>query len=333
MEASKELKLIVESNRIPNALIFQGIYGSGKLRAAVEFTKEIFCKSKKNDEIVLLKKSVENFTHPDFHIVFPIPSSEKKAENTPDFYMSDWRDLVLENNYKASMKSWVEKLSTKKQPLIGISAVSNLSRKLSLSSFASGYKVVLFWMSNRLNEESSNKLLKLVEEPGEKTVFIFLTEKNNELLKTLDSRCQKINFNSDLSKGGVFENNKEYESIFSELTRNAFQARSNKESLAKLVSWSNDVSKLEREEIKNFLLYSSELFRQAYLNNIGLSKYVKFKPETGFNFEAFSKYISESNIEQISNVFEESHYHIKRWANNKMVMTNLAFDLTKLIHS
>ena len=179
MEASKELKLIVESNRIPNALIFQGIYGSGKLRAAVKFTKEIFCKSKKNDEIVLLKKSVENFTHPDFHIVFPIPSSEKKTENTPDFYMSDWRDLVLENNYKASMKSWVEKLSTKKQPLIGISAVSNLSRKLSLSSFASGYKVVLFWMSNRLNEESSKKLLKLVEEPGEKTVFIFLTEKNN----------------------------------------------------------------------------------------------------------------------------------------------------------
>ena len=333
MEASKELKLIVESNRIPNALIFQGIYGSGKLRAAVEFTKEIFCKSKKNDEIVLLKKSVENFTHPDFHIVFPIPSSEKKAENTPDFYMSDWRDLVLENNYKASMKSWVEKLSTKKQPLIGISAVSNLSRKLSLSSFASGYKVVLFWMSNRLNEESSNKLLKLVEEPGEKTVFIFLTEKNNELLKTLDSRCQKINFNSDFSKVGVFENNKEYETIFSELTRNAFQARSNKESLAKLVNWSNDVSKLEREEIKNFLLYSSELFRQAYLNNIGLSKYVKFKAETGFNFEAFSKYISESNIEQISNVFEESHYHVKRWANNKMVMTNLAFDLTKLIHS
>ena len=247
--------------------------------------------------------------------------------------MSDWRDLVLENNYKASMKSWVEKLSTKKQPLIGISAVSNLSRKLSLSSFASGYKVVLFWMSNRLNEESSNKLLKLVEEPGEKTVFIFLTEKNNELLKTLDSRCQKINFNSDLSKGGVFENNKEYETIFSELTRNAFQARSNKESLAKLVNWSNGVSKLEREEIKNFLLYSSELFRQAYLNNVGLSKYVKFKAETGFNFEAFSKYISESNIEQISNVFEESHYHVKRWANNKMVMTNLAFDLTKLIHS
>ncbi len=331
MEASKELKLIVESSRIPNALIFQGICGSGKLRAAVEFTKEIFCKSKKNDEIPLLKKSVENFTHPDFHIVFPIPSSEKKAENTPDFYMSDWRDLVLENNYKASMKSWVEKLSTKKQPLIGISAVSNLSRKLSLSSFASGYKVVLFWMSNRLNEESSNKLLKLVEEPGEKTVFIFLTEKNNELLKTLDSRCQKINFN--LSKGGVFENNKEYETIFSELTRNAFQARSNKESLAKLVSWSNDVSKLEREEIKNFLLYSSELIRQAYLNNIGLSKYVRFKAETGFNFEAFSKYISESNIEQISNVFEESHYHVKRWANNKMIMTNLAFDLTKLIHS
>ena len=80
------------------------------------------------------------------------------------------------------------------------------------------------------------------------------------------------------------------------------------------------------------LKYSNEIFRQAYLNNIGLQQYVKFKSSFEFNFEAFSKYVNDKNIEQISELFEESHYHIKRWANNKMVMTNLAFDLTKLIH-
>ena len=86
------------------------------------------------------------------------------------------------------------------------------------------------------------------------------------------------------------------------------------------------------DQIKSFLKYSNEIFRQAYLNNIGLQQYVKFKSSFEFNFEAFSKYVNDKNIEKISGLFEESHYHIKRWANNKMVMTNLAFDLTKLIH-
>ena len=334
MEHLKELKSIVESKRIPNALLFQGPNGSGKLKAAVDFAKDILCLEKENDSnFQVLKSSVKKLAHPDLHIIFPIPSSQKKGENSCDFYLNDWRALALESEFKINMKDWVYKLSAKKQPLIGISCISSLSKKLSLSSFASGYKVILFWMANRLNEESGNKLLKLVEEPGNKTIFIFLNDSNSGLLKTLDSRCQKINFINTENKLSLFENNKFYESMFSELTRNAFQARSNKENLANLIGWSNDTAKLDREEIKNFLLYSSELFRQAYLNNLGLSQYVNFESETGFNFESFSKYITEKNIEKINDVFEESHYHIKRWANNKMVMTNLAFDLTKLIHS
>ena len=186
-------------------------------------------------------------------------------------------------------------------------------------------------MADRINNEAGNKLLKLVEEPGDKTVFIFIAEDRGTILKTLDSRCQKIYFTN--KSGTIFSNNDFYENLFSELTRNAFQAKSNKESLANLVKWSEATSKLDREEIKSFLKYSNEIFRQAYLNNIGLQQYVKFKSSFEFNFEAFSKYVNDKNIEQISGLFEESHYHIKRWANNKMVMTNLAFDLTKLIHT
>ena len=150
------------------------------------------------------------------------------------------------------------------------------------------------------------------------------------MLKTLDSRCQKISFTNEGRK--TFDNDDFYENIFSELTRNAFQAKSNKESLANLVKWSETTSKLDREEIKSFLIYSNEIFRQAYLKNIGLEQFVEFKSSFEFNFEAFSKHVNDRNIEQISYLFENSHYHIRRWANNKMVMTNLAFDLTKLIH-
>ena len=326
MNPKNELKSIIESGRIPNSLLFQGPVGSGKLLSAIDFANSILGVS--NEPSINIDKKI---SHPDLHVVFPIPASDKKTENSCDFYINSWRSLVLENNYQIEIRDWVDKLDTKKQPQIGIQTVSSLSKKLSLSSFAAGYKVVLFWMADRLNEEASNKLLKLVEEPGEKTVFLFVVDKNKSLLKTLDSRCQKINFKKESTN--TFINDQGYENIFSELTRNAFLARTNKDCLAKLVSWSQNTSKLEREEIKNFLIYSNELFRQAFLKNIGLDQYVTFEAGSNFNFEGFSNFVNDKNIEQINNLFEESHYNIKRNANSKMVLTSLAFDLTKLIHA
>ena len=326
MNPKEELKSIVNSGRIPNSLLFQGPDGSGKLQTAIDFANNVLNIGAQNTTNI-----IENISHPDLHIIFPIPSSEKKKENSCDLYISEWRDFVLQNKFNVTTKEWVDKLETKKQPQISIQIVSELSKKLSLSSFASGYKVVLFWMADRLNEEASNKLLKLVEEPGNKTVFLFIIDKNKSLLKTLESRCQKISFKK--TSTNEFINNDHHEKIFSELTRNAFLARTNKESLSKLTEWSQNTSKLEREEIKSFLMYSNSIFRQAFMKNIGLDQYVTFQSSSNFNFEGFSKYINANNIESINNLFEDCHYNIKRNANSKMVMTSLAFELTKLIHT
>ena len=326
MNPKNELKSIIESGRIPNSLLFKGPSGSGKLRSAIDFANSILGGGNKPG------LNIDNkISHPDLHLVFPIPTSSKEKENNCDLYINSWRELVLEKNYEITIKDWGRKLDVTKPPIININIVRNLSKKISLSSFAAGYKVVLFWMADRLNEEASNKLLKLVEEPGEKTVFIFIIEKNKSLLKTLDSRCQKINFRKESTNS--FINDEGYENIFSELTRNAFLARTNKDCLAKLVSWSQNTSRLEREEIKNFLIYSNELFRQAFLKNIGLDQYVTFEASSNFNFEGFSNFVNDKNIEKLNNLFEESHYNIKRNANSKMVLTSLAFDLTKLIHA
>ncbi len=326
MNPKEELKSIVNSGRIPNSLLFQGPNGSGRLRSAVDFANNVLNIGAQNTTNI-----IENISHPDLHIIFPIPSSEKKKENSCDLYINEWRDFILQNKFNVTTKEWVDKLETKKQPQISIQIVSELSKKLSLSSFASGYKVVLFWMADRLNEEASNKLLKLVEEPGNKTVFLFIIDKNKSLLKTLESRCQKISFKKP--RTNEFINDDGHEKIFSELTRNAFLARTNKESLSKLTEWSQNTSKLEREEIKSFLMYSNSIFRQAFMKNIGLDQYVTFQSSSNFNFEGFSKYINANNIESINNLFEDCHYNIKRNANSKMVMTSLAFELTKLMHT
>ena len=326
MNPKEELKSIVNSGRIPNSLLLQGPGGSGKLRSAVEFASNVLNIGAQNTT-----NAIDKISHPDLHIIFPIPSSEKKKENSCDLYINEWRDFIIQNKFNVTTKDWVDKLETKKQPQISIQSVRELSKKLSLSSFAAGYKVVLFWMADRLNEEASNKLLKLVEEPGNKTVFLFIIDKNKSLLKTLESRCQKISFKK--SNTNEFVNNDAHEKIFSELTRNAFLARTNKESLGKLTKWSQEISKLEREEIKSFLIYSNSIFRQAFMKNIGLDQYVTFQSTSNFNFEGFSKYVNANNIEEINNLIEDCHYNIKRNANSKMVMTSLAFELTKLIHT
>ena len=168
MDPLNELKSIVKSGRIPNSFLFKGPAGSGKLRAAVGFANNVF-NLNKNSKLDINK----TLNHPDLHIIFPIPSSEKKSENNCDIYINSWRELATEKDFKISLKDWSDNLETKKQPQINIDSVRVLAKKLSLSSFGFGYKVVLFWMADRLNEAASNKLLKIVEEPGEKTVFIF----------------------------------------------------------------------------------------------------------------------------------------------------------------
>ncbi len=326
MDPLNELKSILKSGRIPNSFLFRGSAGSGKLRAALGFANSIFNLNNKSDSAIN-----KTLNHPDLHIIFPIPSSEKKSENNCDMYVNSWRNLAIEKDFQFSLKDWSDNLETNKQPQINIDSVRVLAKKLSLSSFGFGYKVILFWMADRLNEAAGNKLLKIVEEPGEKTVFIFITEKNKSLLKTLESRCQKLNFKKTEING--FENNIENEEAFSNLVRSAFQAKRNKNSLINLIKWSNDISSKNKEEIKNFLMYSSNLFRQAYLKNTGADELVKFTPNSDFKFEGFSQYISSKNIEQISDLIEQSNYNIMRNANPKMTMTNLAFGLTKLLHT
>ena len=191
------------------------------------------------------------------------------------------------------------------------------------------HKLVLFWSAERLNSEATNKILKLVEEPGKETLFIFITEKRTDLLPTLVSRCQTISF----------EGLKEYDSVsvelelmFSELLRNAFQIKKDISYGSKIIEWSKAAARLDRENQKDFFIYSTEIIRQAFLKNIQANSLVTFSPKTKFNFSSFSKFVTHNNIEELTNEFEKAFYHTLRNGNSTMIMTDLALKLTKAIH-
>ena len=331
---SEELERIVESKRIPNALIFEADGLNSELEMSLEFAKKILLYNEQNpvnqNKIV---KDLYSLSYPDLHIVFPIPISNNKKKDLYDYHYKAWSEMALKNNMKVSLSKWKEAISYgNKQPIINIDSVRSLIKKLAVSSFHSNYRIILFWMADKMNEEASNMLLKTIEEPGQKTVFILLTEDIRKLLPTIVSRCQVIGVGGiNKKRHAVLENN-EFEALFSDLMRNAFQANKNSKSLAQLINWSRTVGKMDKQEAQGFFKFSIELLRQAYLKNMEIDELVSFKPLTEFNFDAFSKFITKNNIEELSSGFENAIYESSRNVKLSMIATGIAFKTTKLIH-
>ena len=324
----EELKKIADSKRVPNAIM---LYGSNdeKLKAALDFCKMILSLNLDMEKKQLSEMMCDKLNHPDFHLIFPIPSSAKKDENICDFYASNWKEYVLGSKLNASLSGWKDVLNCgNKQLGIGVDSVSSLIKKLSISSFNSQFKVVVFWEAERLNVEASNKILKTVEEPGNKTVFIFLCKRKTDLLPTIVSRCQTIGFNNTFADEG----SSEFEKLFGELLRSAFLIRKDLTQGAKIISWASKASRLDKETQKSFFRFSIELIRQSFLKNINATSLVNFEAKTDFNFDSFSKYITKNNIEELCDQFENANYQTIRNGNSNMIMTGLALGLTKSIH-
>ena len=331
---SDELERIVESKRIPNALIFETDGLNSELEMSLEFAKKILLSNEQNpvnqNKIV---KDLYSLSYPDLHIVFPIPISNNKKKDLYDYHYKAWSEMALKNNMKVSLSKWKETISYgNKQPIINIDSVRSVIRKLAVSSFHSNFKIIIFWMADKMNEEASNMLLKTIEEPGDETVFILLTEDIRKLLPTIVSRCQVIGLDRiNKKRTGALENN-EFEALFSDLMRNAFQANKNSKSLAQLINWSRIVGKMDKQDAQGFFKFSIELLRQAYLKNMEIEELVSFKPTTEFNFDAFSRFITKNNIEELSSGFENAIYESSRNVKLSMIATDIAFKTTKLIH-
>ena len=331
---SDELERIIESKRIPNALIFEAEGSGSELEMSLEFAKKILLSNEldpvKQNKIV---KDVQSLTYPDLHIVFPIPISNNKKKDLYDYHYKAWSEMALKNNMKVSLSRWKETiLYGNKQPIINIDSVRSVIKKLAVSSFHSNYRIIVFWMADKMNEEASNMLLKTIEEPGHETVFILLTEDIRKLLPTIVSRCQVIGVGGrDEKRTGLLEND-EFEALFIDLMRNAFQANKNSKSLAQLINWSRIVGKMDKQDAQGFFKYSIEVLRQAYLKNMEINELVSFKPTTEFNFDAFSGFITKNNIEELSSGFENAIYESSRNVKLSMIATDIAFKTTKLIH-
>lgn len=357
--------------RIPHAQLFVGPEGSGTLPMAIAYAQYIIC-SNQNAENSGSNESCNikfhKISHPDLHFIYPTVSTEdvKTKPKSIDF-ITEWRQFLEQNPY-GSLFDWYQMLGVKnKQGEIRVDDAQEILKSLALKSYEGGYKVMIIWMADKLNIAASNKLLKLLEEPTDKTVFILISENEEDIIQTIRSRCQVLHFNG-LSETVIAEalvskestESKEalkiahqaqgnynkalqllqpdsesvfFEKWFVDWVRAAFRAKGNAAAIQDLIQWSEQIAGLGRETQKKFLHFCIDMFRQALLLNYQTPSLVYMEPQVEkFKLENFAPFVNGNNINAIFKELSEAMYHIERNGNAKIILTDLSIKLTRLIH-
>ncbi|MEI6865622.1 DNA polymerase III subunit delta' [Flavicella sp.] len=361
------LKTSADNGRIPHAQLFIGNEGSGTLPMAIAYAQYLLCSKNKNASACNLK--CKNLTHPDLHFAFPVATNDKvKKHPLSSLFLKEWRTFIKEQPY-GNLFNWLQNIGIEnKQGQIGVDEAVQIVKSLQLKSYEGGYKIMIIWMAEKMHTSAANKLLKLIEEPPEETIFILISQDQEQIINTILSRCQVLHFpvlsESNISDALIDRNdsfpaeaskiahqaegnfNKAvhllkhdsndliFEQWFVLWVRNAFKAKGNAAVIQNLIEWSETIAKSGRETQKSFLHYCLQFFRQALLQNYGAQELVFIETKTqGFSLAKFAPFIHSGNIMEIEKEVGDAIYHIERNGNAKIILLDLSIKLTRLLHA
>lgn len=351
----------VNTDKISHAQLFLGKPGYGSLPLALAFIQYLFCENKQQDdscgECASCRK-VKTLQHPDLHFNFPVVLAIDKLA---DAFIEQWREQINENPY-FDLNDWVSRIDSKeRKPIIGTEQSQEIIRKLTLKSFEGGYKVMVIWMAEEMNATCANKLLKILEEPPSKTLFILLGESQDKLLRTIVSRTQLVKIarvNSDdiglyLRKnleigasaaesivarcdGDVVEAKRlaeagsdllENQELFMQLMRVCY-----KKNVIQMMDWAEGAAAVTKERQRQFVKYALHMVRQSMLKNYTDNQLTRVSKEEDDFLANFAPFISGNNVFDFSKSFNDAHYHLERNANPKLLFTVLCFNVMRYIH-
>ena len=355
---------LFKSERVPHALLLNGEEGCGHLQLALSFSSLLLCKSPtpldacKNCSSC---KMYEKYQHPDLHFSYPIHLSKTEYSETSDDQRSSFLE-ALEKYKCLGKKTWYSKMGNEnKQGVIGVKESQAILAKISLKSFFGSAKILLMWMPELMNIQAANKLLKLIEEPPENTYFIFVSNNQSKILPTISSRLQTINVPrlkdenisdfleekfqiepstakniAKISKGNLNKAiNTHLDAGVSEMNRSLFvnwMRLCYSRNIADTIDWVNEFSKIGREQIKDFIIYSLEMYRQCIMGNYNME--IEGVSESEKNFlEKFKPFVNHQNISEINSIMNDAYYHMERNANPKILMLDVSIKLYKLLRT
>ena len=363
----KQLINSVKSNRLAHSQMFLGEKSSPKLLLALAYAQYINCQNKLSDDSCGACQSCvkyQNLTHPDLHLIFPVLSINNIKKVKSDNFVKEWREKVLINPY-LDLDVWfdvfISENKTGKTGYIYTQESDNLHKKLSLKHYESEFRVVLIWMPEKMQANTSNKLLKLLEEPPKKTIFLLVSENTDLILNTILSRLQIIkthNYNLSEIEGLLRDKfpAKQEEEIkqtisltdgnigrsIETLQNDSFEDNNFEEyqswmrlcysvNISEITKWVNDRCQNGRRSQSIFLKYALKMtrnclvFHYSDINNLFITQ-----KESDF-LTKFYPFIHQDNISEISEKLEECIKNIERNANSKIMFYELSLQLMKLL--
>ncbi|MCI7377941.1 MAG: DNA polymerase III subunit delta' [Bacteroidales bacterium] len=365
-DLKKRLIQSVNENRVAHAQLFVGTEGSGKMALAIAYAQYINCQNRTESDSCGVCPSCKKYmslSHPDLHFIFPTATNKSvKKDPESDLFLAEWREYFSDCQGYVNLSEWFDKLDIEnKQGIINVRDASTVIRKLSFKSYESEYKVVILWMPEKLNVFSANKLLKLIEEPPEKTLFLLVAENQEEVLSTIRSRCVLVKvprLDSAVIKDALvgkcgcseqlaldaatmsngswplakrFSNDIDNEMLYADTFRK-WMRYCFKGAVPELIDFvANEIKGLGREKQKALLEYGLNIFHCSLLINNNISSAVMLTSAEKTFAQNFAPYINMKNVTQICALFEESISQIVRNANAQLVFMDDSLKMSKLL--
>ncbi len=341
------------NNHIAHAQLFFGSEGSANLELALAFLTFLNCENKSDNDSCGECPScskMDKLIHPDLHFIFPNTGTKKitgdKVQSKA--FLTEWREIVLKQPY-FNFPDWMKHLDVEnKQGIINVRDGKSILNMISLKAFEAEYKAVVIWLPEMMNQSCANAILKLLEEPPEKTLFFLVSYDFERLLPTILSRTQQLyvpQFSDDEVQSYLKDNVKGVQNIdqvvrlaegnmnlaiklaghqdnnlFSFFTRWLRVCYSNKPS--EIFQMADEFQKLGREGQKNLFIYGLKLMRNVLLQNVELDSMIKLTSSEMEFIGKITKIMDLEGVEKISEIINELHYHISRNANAKIVFSN-----------
>ena len=353
----------VDEDRIPHAQLLVGPQGNGKIALALAFAQYINCPNKQHNDSCGVCSSCRKYSkliHPDLHFTIPVIKTAAIDKPTSSDYMTKWRQYFGENPYPQYEK-WMQIIADEnKQGAIYVDEAKDLIRKLNQKSYEAEYKISIIWLPETMNITCANKILKILEEPPTKTIFILISEAEEKLLSTIRSRCQLIRVpkisDHDLQAAiaNIAESTNSNPAIIARLARGnyfmALEIMQNDElrrynfaqftlimrngygrKLQEILTWSEEIAGIGRVRQMGFLKYCSEFLRENFLFNFKEPELIYMDDKENEFSQKFSPFINEKNVIYLFREFEKAYTDISMNGNAKLVFTDLGLKVSKLI--